>query len=102
MACIVYLCNSQHYNFQMGEIILQINTIDGLQSILALKDISIIGVLLAVIVYFWYENRDLKKRVEKVIEEHQKDLKDSSKDAQVMINNYHRFMEDTRNALKGK
>lgn len=72
---------------------------DLIKSLLTFKDVSTIGILLVVIVYFWWENKELKKRVEKVIDDHQKDIKDNTKDAQTMLENYHKFMDDTRKAL---
>ena len=72
---------------------------DLIKSLLTFKDVSTIGILLVVIVYFWWENKELKKRVEKVIDDHQKDIKDNTKDAQTMLENYHKFMDDTRKEL---
>lgn len=81
------------------ELILLTQTLTDVKDVLSIREVSVIGILIGVIIYFWWENKENKKRVEKVIEEHQKDLKEGFKDAQAMLENYHKFMEDTRKAL---
>jgi len=56
----------------------------GVKDILTIQDVGVVGVLILVIVYFIYENRQLKKYSREVVKEHQKDLKESSRDLQAI------------------
>ncbi len=80
-------------------------------NLLSIENVSVLGLLLAFCAYQVWQNKlskdDFKIQVERleaeiklkddkidqIIEEHRKDLKDSSKDAVEMVNRYHIFVE---------
>lgn len=74
---------------------------------LSVQNVTVVGLLLAFAAYQVWQNSllkaDLKSKdadiklkddkIDQIIEEHRKDLKDSNKDAVEMVNRYHLFVE---------
>jgi hypothetical protein len=56
--------------------------------------------LFLAILYFWNENRQLKKGIKKVISEHQKDLKESGTTMVMLLEKYNQFVNDVKDLVK--
>lgn len=68
--------------------------------LLSIESVSVVGLMLFAIAYFIWQNSLLKKdlkekeaKIDQIIAEHYKDLKDNTKDAVAMANRYHTFVE---------
>jgi hypothetical protein len=77
--------------------------------ILTIEKISVLGLLLAVILYLIWKNISLEKeiktkddKIDTIIKEHRQDIKDSTKDAVQMVNRYHIFVEQLSSLTRGK
>lgn len=71
-----------------------------LKSLLSIQNVSGYGVLLLFVAYLWWDNRRLKKRIEKVIDNHTNDLKEASQDKNLMIEKWHEFMEEVKDLIR--
>lgn len=77
-----------------------IQTVDELVNLVTIRDVSVVGLLLAFIIYFWYENKQLKKRIEKVIDDHQNDLKEANRDVKTMIEKWHDLTNEIKDIIR--
>jgi hypothetical protein len=68
--------------------------------LLTLEKITVVGLLFLAILYFWNENRQLKKGIKKVISEHQKDLKESGTTMVMLLEKYNQFVNDVKDLVK--
>lgn len=76
-----------------------IQSIDDVSKILSVKEITVYGVLLLAIFYFWNENRQLKKDIKKVIQEHKNDIREGKTDLKLVLERYHQFVNDVKNII---
>ena len=68
--------------------------------LLSIESVSVLGLLVCFGVYQVWQNHLLKEelktkdeKIDHIVEEHRKDLKDTTKDAVAMTNRYHTFVE---------
>ena len=69
-------------------------------NLLSYQNVTVVGLLLAFCGFQIWQNSLLKQelkekeaKIDQIIEEHNKDLKDNTKDAVAMVNRYHTFVE---------
>jgi len=77
-----------------------IQNIGDYMELLTLEKITVVGLLFLAILYFWNENRQLKKGIKKVISEHQKDLKESGTTMVMLLEKYNQFVNDVKDLVK--
>ena len=80
---------------------------EAIQSLLNLKDVTVMGIFAVVIVLLIYDRnklqKDLKEKDDKiyqVIKEHQNDLKESSKDIQAMSDKWSTIFSQLKDIIK--
>ena len=77
--------------------------------LLSIREVTAIGLLIAFGAYQVWQNKILKDdlkakdaKIDEIILEHRKDLKDSSKDAVEMVSRYHTFVEQLERMSCGR
>lgn len=71
------------------------------EKFLTIKDVSIIGVLLLVIGLVIWENYHLKKQLKEAIDERVKDLKESNKYSEVVMQQFNSLANDLKDMIRG-
>ena len=77
--------------------------------LLTIESVSVIGLLLFFMGYLIWQNHILKQesqgkdqKITEIIREHQKDLREGTKDAIVLVNKYHTFVEQLSSLSRGR
>ena len=73
-------------------------TLDLLKSEI-IEKVSVLSLLLLTVRYFWKENKELKTRIQQVIDDHKSDLKVQAKDMTSMVQKYQEFADALQKAL---
>lgn len=83
---------------------LYFQSVSDAKEILTIESVSVIGLMLFFMIYLIWQNHILKNennskddKISEIIKEHQKDLKEGSKDMVELVSKYHVFVQQLSN-----
>jgi len=77
-------------------------TIQDLEKVLTIKEVSIVGVLIFIIFYLMWSIHKKDKRLEEVMDNHIRDLKESDKDKTELVERSIKMVNDLKEIIHSK
>jgi hypothetical protein len=79
-----------------------LQTLQDLEKVLTIREVSIVGVLIFIIIYLMWSINKKDKRLETVMDNHIRDLKDSDKDKIDLIEKSVKMVSDLKEIIHSK
>lgn len=79
-----------------------IQDLTGLESILSIEKVTVLGTFILVIYLLWRENNQLKSKIEKVIDRHINDLKEANKNVQSIMKSWNSLTNEIKDIIRPK